>query len=486
MKGAPISHVVIVGSGVDAWLTALALARAVGPLGVAIKVLQTPTNPTPVVLDALPALRALHRLLGVDEQALVTQCGAVPVVGQRFTGWNLDQPPFVRAYASVGDGGSHLEFIQHWLRARTLGMTASFGDFSPAGVAAAKRRGPPIQGEWNGADYGYHLDGAAYVELLQRKALAAGVTLRAVQSLTVHRREGGVEHLDIADSCVSADLYIDATGEDARLALAGSWEDWSACFPFPKLGYFTASRTDQLEALTENVAFPSGWAAVLDLAATRVIAAVLEDQISGDTAKMELEAVLGGSLSHSGAYTAARPGMRDGWVGNCVSLGRSAIRTDVLEGGWLLGLQIGLSHLIANFPLCQDMAGEARLFNSAVRRHAEAVRDYQTANYRLSNRSEPKWRQAARAPVPSSLQARLDLFALRGALPPFEDEVFQADDWRMMLLGHGLIPTDANPAGKSLDDAVERQRLLGIIQRNVEEAAGLPSVEAWRSSRGAA
>jgi tryptophan halogenase len=178
--------------------------------------------------------------------------------------------------------------------------------------------------------------------------------------------------------------------------------------------------------------------------------------------------------------------MRDGWAGNCVSLGRSAIRTDVLEGGWLLGLQIGLTHLIANFPLCQDMSGEAHLFNSAVRRHAEAVRDYQTAHYRLSNRSEPKWRQAAQAPVPSSLQARLDLFAVRGALPPFEDEVFQADDWRMILLGHGLIPTDPHPAANSLDDAVERQRLLGIVQRNVTEAASLPSVEAWRTSRGAA
>jgi tryptophan halogenase len=486
MKGAPISHVVIVGSGVDAWLTALALARAVGPLGVAIEVLQTPTDPTPVVLDALPALRALHRLLGVDEQTLVTQCGAVPVVGQRFTGWNLDQPPFLRAYASVGDGGSHLDFIQHWLRARALGMTASFGDFSPAGVAAAKRRAPPLQGEWKGADYGYHLDGAAYVGLLQREAVAAGVTLRTVDSLAIRRNAGGVEGLDIADGRVSADLYIDATGEEARLGPSESWEDWSGCFPFRRFECFMANRPHQLEALTDNVAFSSGWAAVLDLADRRVIAAVLDDQTSDDAAKMELEAVLGGSVTALGAAQTAAHGMRDGWVGNCISLGRSGIRADVLEGGWLLGLQIGLTHLVANFPLCQDMAGEVRLFNSAVRRHAEAVRDYQAANYRLSSRGEPGWRQPAQALVPPSLQSRLDLFALRGALPPFEDEVFQADDWRMMLLGHGLIPIDPNPAVECFDDTVERQRLLGLIQRNVAEAAGLPSVDAWRISRGAA
>lgn len=480
MTGASVSRVLIVGAGVDAWLSALALIRALGRIGVEVEVLETPGDPTPLALDASPGLRALHRLVGMTPGEVVAECGALPVVGQRFSDWNRGRGPFVRAYAAVGDDGSHLDFLQHWLRARALGLRAEFSDFSVAGVAVAKGRAPPPNAEWPGADHGYHLDGAAYVALLRRKALEQGVTTSSVADPIEVVRDGDqIRALTTAQGRFSADLYVDATG-DAALLSANRWEDWSAWSPVRKLVWFEASRSTP-EPVTETLAFDLGWAAVLDISNRRIIMAGVQQDAPPETVLGQLQTRLATPLSLLGSQGLGAPGLRDGWVGNQVALGRAGLRADLLEGGWLLGLQIGLAHLISTYPLEPDMSAEARLFNAAVRRHAEAVRDFQAVHYRLSCRDEAMWRCAAESPPPPSLQQRLDLFGARGVLPPFEDEVFQADDWAMILLGHGLMPSEVNPAALSLDDATERRRLHAVMSRNLAQAASLPSVKDWRA-----
>ncbi|WP_428156157.1 tryptophan 7-halogenase [Brevundimonas sp.] len=486
--GRPVSRIVMVGAGVDAWLSALGLARAVAALGVQIEVLETPNDPTPIALDVLPAVKALHRILGVDEREIVRSCAAVPVAGQRFSDWTEGEGFFVHAYAQVGETASHMDFLQHWLRARGRGMPARFSDFSRGGAAVIKRRAPPLRGDWVGADYGYHLDGAAYVDLLRRKALALGVTTRPVQQVAVVWEGGRIVRLDLGESGeAQADLYIDATGAEAKLiGEAGPWEDGSAWFPFRRLATFVAPRAGPLEAVTDVLAWAAGWVCVVDLQDRRVLQCAFDETVAGIDAVEARMAELIGAPVQRVSDQALTPGLRQGWIGNCVALGRSGVRADMLDGGWLHGLQVGLTHLVTLFPTDDDMAAEARAFNAAVRRHAEALRDFQAAHYRLAKRPEPSWRAAADVAPPASLAERLELFALRGALGMFEDETFQADNWRMMLLGHGLIPTDPDPGAAALDDSVELPRLHGFMQSLINEVGALPTVEAWIDARRAA
>lgn len=483
--GWPVSRIVVVGAGVDAWLSALGLARAAANLGVQIEVLETPHDPTPIALDVLPAAKALHRILGVDEREIVRSCAAVPVAGQRFSDWNEGEPFFVHAYAQVGETASHMDFLQHWLRARSRGMPARFSDFSRGGAAVVKRRGPPLRGDWRGADYGYHLDGAAYVDLLRRKALALGVLTQSVSQVEAVWEDGRIVRLRWVESEeTTADLYIDATGAGAKLiGDAGPWEDWSAWFPFRRLATFVTPRAGPLEAVTDVLAWAAGWVCVVDLQDRRVLQCAFDETVAGIDVVEARMADLVGTPVQRASDQALAPGLRQGWVGNCVALGRSAIRADMLDGGWLHGLQVGLTHLATLFPTEEDMMAEAGAFNAAVRRHAEALRDFQAAHYRLARRPEPSWRAAADVDPPASLAERLELFALRGALEMFEDETFQADNWRMMLLGHGLIPTDPDPGIAALKDAVEIPRLQGLMKAMNDEVATLPTVEAWIGAR---
>jgi tryptophan halogenase len=95
----PLGRVAIFGSGVDAWMTAAALARATGGQA-AIRVIETGPTPTGA-LSTLPSLRSFHALLGLDEAALMAATKATYKLGSRFSGWTPGQS-FCQAFGEIG------------------------------------------------------------------------------------------------------------------------------------------------------------------------------------------------------------------------------------------------------------------------------------------------------------------------------------------------------------------------------------------------
>jgi hypothetical protein len=95
----PIETVAVVGRDAPLWLAAIALHRAVGKSGVKVQVVELPSLLSPVdVYAALPSIRGLHGLLGLDEAMVLAASDGVPVVGQRFSNWSGAAPPFVHGY----------------------------------------------------------------------------------------------------------------------------------------------------------------------------------------------------------------------------------------------------------------------------------------------------------------------------------------------------------------------------------------------------
>ena len=199
-----IGSVLIVGSGVDAWMTAAALATATR--GVTIAVAET-APPKAGRIVALPSLRGLHARLGLSEETVAKACQARPTLGARYG----------EAVAPYGETGAMLEgvpFHHYWLRAAE---GAPLGAWSLAAQAAARGRFAPASRDprspLSTLDHGLTLDGAAYAGLLKATALRAGVALLAAQA----RPE--------------ADLLVDATGTQARLIGDEPWIDWGAWLP---------------------------------------------------------------------------------------------------------------------------------------------------------------------------------------------------------------------------------------------------------------
>ncbi|WP_454714463.1 tryptophan 7-halogenase [Caulobacter segnis] len=181
--------ILIVGSGVDAWLTAAVLATAAR--GVAEIVVHETAPPAGGPLIGLPALHGLHSRLGIEV--------GTPLLGLRHGG----------AVEPFGDTGAALEglpFHHYWLRA---GDGAPLEAWSLNAQAAARgrfaMRSQDPRSPLSTLDHGLLLDAAEYAETLKAVALKAGAML--------------------TDKRPDADLVVDASGE------ASDWIDWSAWLP---------------------------------------------------------------------------------------------------------------------------------------------------------------------------------------------------------------------------------------------------------------
>nr|WP_295110869.1 tryptophan 7-halogenase [uncultured Caulobacter sp.] len=184
--------ILIVGTGVDAWMTAAVLATAAR--GVAEIAVQETAPPAEDQRIALPALRGLHARLGIEV--------GTPLLALRHGG----------AVEPFGDTGAALEglsFHHYWLRARADGEPAPLEAWSLTAQAAARgrfaARSADPRSPLSTLDHGLLLDAVAYAQTLKAVALKAGA--------------------EVVDHRPDADLVVDAAGEP------GDWIDWSAWLP---------------------------------------------------------------------------------------------------------------------------------------------------------------------------------------------------------------------------------------------------------------
>lgn len=223
-----LGKVLIVGGGVDAWLTAAVLSRAARGLA-SITVAET-AAPNSGWLVALPALRGLHARFGLTDEAV----GARPLLG-------LNHGQAVEPFGETGAMIDGLSFHHYWLRVRQAaleegGETAPLDAWSLAAQAAARGRFAPRSEDprspLSTLDHGLLLDAATYAARLKSLAIQAGVT--AIQGAIAWIERTGPRLAAVVldgDRCLEADLFIDATGADARLAGEEPWIDWSAWLP---------------------------------------------------------------------------------------------------------------------------------------------------------------------------------------------------------------------------------------------------------------
>jgi tryptophan halogenase len=484
----PVRSVAIVGRDGAAWLTALGLQRAFGRQGVSITVVELPSMTRSVdVQVALPALEGLHRLLGLDEITVLAECSGVYALGQQFANWSRARPAFVHAYDSHGAPIRRVEFLQHWLKARGEGMNVALEDFS-MGAAAAKHGRYIVHNEatsgFSKARSGYHLDAVAYVRMVRHQAVLAGVQRVAGVLDQVTAGPNGIASVSlVGGQSVAADLFIDATGVEANLigkALESPFESWSQWFGCDRILAASGPRMNPLPAMSRISAFKAGWVGMFPLRDRTPVVAAYDSRRMSDEEMLQSARVLTGLRLGDAVVTPFEVGFRPGaWRGNCVAIGEAAACLEPLDAGPLHMVHVGLSHLIALFPVDADAMLEAQAFNDAMGAHARHLRDFQMTHYRLNGRlDEPFWDRLREAEPPPELAYKLDLFAARGAVALYDDETFQEENWTSILIGHGLFPRGHDPQADAMapEDQIETfKRMLGFIAAEVRD---MPSVEA--------
>lgn len=470
-KVAP-KNLVVVGRDAPLWLSAAVLRAALAPAGVTVTAVELPSRLSAASVHAtLPALEALHTLLGLDESALLRATGGTFSLGGNFTDLTGQAPSFFHAHGAHGAPIDGRDFFPYWLKARGLGLNAEFADFSL--TAAAARRGrfvmPDEETEVFGrTDYGYHLPALAYAGTLKSLAVRRGVEAHQALGVTVERTEAGdVATLDLGEGRrVTGDLFIDVEG-----LLEGPREAWA--FPADRVLIARAPAFPSIPAHAETRAWARGSTALHPAQnATHIIQAYASDLCTDDEAVQAASAASGLPIKDA-AVAVLNPGRRRrAWDRNVVAIGEAACVFDPLHGVDLHAVQMGLVQLLALFPVSGDWAHEQAAYNRAMAGQFERVRDFQQLHYAVNRYGASDfWTRARQAPVSPELAHRIATFRARGEIAPFEHDSFLGDSWRAVFVGHGVTPDSHAPIIDATPPELmkhEFRRILSFIKDQVE------------------
>ena len=487
---ATVQRVVIVGGGSVAWLAAAGLRRAFHKRGVAVTVLDTGAGAdAPLARWTLPSQRGMHALLGVPEPDLLRRTGATFKLATEHMGWQAGGSRFAHAHGEIGTELSGTPFYKFLLLQALDGKFESPEPYSVAAVAARLGRfARPMGGDkelTSSFTYGFHLDESAYAAYLREHALKLGVdAVNGTVTGVVLLESGNIAALRLAnDTTVSGELFIDCSGSSAQLMRQLSngdsspgREDWSAWLPADRLMSTRAPAMPDPPAMTRTYATDIGWMWHVPQARSSIVGHVYSSRFSTDDhAFAELRAAAPGLQAEPQVASLAAGRRHRIWERNCVALGAAAMQLEPLAGADLHFAQLGLGTLIELFPLDASSAVEGVEYNRVMAEHADALRDFTIAHYRVGMaRSGEFWAAARALPPPDRLGHKLDLYAASGRINLLDFETFEEVDWAWLLMGARSIPRALELQIRTRLESINPQQIAPLRMQVERLAASMP------------
>ena len=483
----PVGSILIVGSGFAAWASAAMLARATrGRIPVTVVAAAGADARDDELLGSCrPSILRTHAAMEIDEPGFMRATRATFKLGTELRDWGAPGQSFVHAFGDIGARLDSVSFHQLLNRARLAGKpVGNVDEFSLAAVAArAGRFAHPSADRRSVAStfsYAYHFDAVAAAGYLRELARRQGARHVVGEVREVRRRENGLVQGVTLESGerLDAQFFVDCSGAASQLlgkALGVPFESWTHWLPCDRVTQLRTTRDAPAPSASVAAAHPAGWRLSLplqgqDLQAVFHASAYLDDA----GAARFLDAGSGLAAPTSMPWVCGR--RRRFWVGNCIAIGAAAAVPDPLSA---MGAQLiydSVSRLLELFP--HDEPGE-RVIAEYERRTAtqyERVRDFATLHYAVSGRDDSAfWRECHRAPLPESLDYRLNLFRNGGRLAAFDDEVYDESDWTCVLLGLGVWPERAEPLTLGMDVGQLAARIDRMRQIMRQAADAMPA-----------
>jgi tryptophan halogenase len=501
MTANPIRNVLIVGGGVAAWMSAASLARAFAGQPLSIRVIEDPQAPSEGLdfsaeESSLPALRAAHRLLGIDEAEFMRATQATFRLAAEFVDWSAAGQRWVHPCGEVGARLDTVAFHHHWLRvAKEEG--AAFESFSLSAEAAKLGRfaypADDPRSVLSTLSYAFHFDTALYAGYLRRYAAARGVvrTEGKVNEVKLRAEDGFIEALVLeSGERIDGDLFIDCTGFQAALietALQTGYEDWSRWLPCDRALAAPSASISELSPCTRAIARRAGWQWRIPLQHHVGNGYVHSSQhVEGDEAISTLMSALGGSALALPTFLKFTNGHRKKfWNRNCVAIGPAAGFMEPLACTRVHLIQSGIAKLLALFPDRSFASTTAAEYNRLATAEYERIRDFLILHYRLSARDDsPFWRHVRETSLPPTLERKIDLFASRGRVVLYDEETFGESSWLSVFIGQHVWPKRADPRSELVDTNLTRERLRRMRTAIHQAAQGMPDQRAFMKERG--
>ncbi|HWF99425.1 MAG TPA: tryptophan halogenase family protein [Steroidobacteraceae bacterium] len=488
MPDGQVHSIAVVGSGTEAWMVAAALAVACGGRS-AIHIVLPPadTAVSPKRSDAestLPPLRAFNKLVGLDEDRLLRSCAGTFKLGTEFVGWREGRS-YIQPCGEFGATLGGIAFHQHLTRLHAAAAAVDPELYCLAAAAARAERfarpGIDPSSVESTMSYALHLDARAYCGELRQLAQRHRVVVAQGALRDVAVAGAAIEALILEDGGrVTADLYVDASGSEARLigqALGVPFEDWSAWLPCSRQ---VAARCEQPHLgapLTRAQAADFGWMGHVPLQGSIAChyaydPAMLDDRAAGEALLAWIDAPAPTALTYNSAPSGRR---RAPWQANCVALGSAAGWVEPLESTALHLTQSMIVRLLGLFP-----SGDGRVerleYNRLVGNELERARDLAIAHYATAQRLGGEfWRQRAAAGVPDTLAYKMSQYRSRGTLVIYDEEPLPEVAWLALYLGQGIWPQRCAALAEVPDMEAVRAQLTRMRATIDEAVARMPA-----------
>jgi len=470
---APLRQIVILGGGTAGWMTAAALARALGGR-TAIRLVESDEISTIGVGEStIPMIRRFNAALGIDEDEFVRATGATFKLGIEFRDWGRIGDRYMHGFGRFGQDLATLPFYQYWLRMRQTGKGGDLAHYSINQMAARAHgfmRADPARGNSPLADitHAFHIDAGLYARYLREYSERLGVVRtegRVVETL-LRPHDSHVRALRLdSGAVVEGDLFIDCSGMRALLigdAMDVRFEDWSHWLPCDRAWAVPCATGDALPPYTIATARPSGWQWRIGLQHRTGNGHVYASRfMADDDARAILLDNLDGAPLDEPRLLRFRAGRRERtWVKNVVAIGLSGGFLEPLESTSIHMIQTAIARLLDFFPDASFPQRDIDEFNRQSAFEAERIRDFLILHYHATARSDtPFWDYVRTIAVPDSLQAKIDLYRSRGRLVREGNELFSEVAWLQVLEGQGIAAGGYHP----LADVQTDQEVAGYL-----------------------
>ncbi|MFN3989422.1 MAG: tryptophan halogenase family protein [Erythrobacter sp.] len=484
-RSGPLQHIVIVGGGSAGWMTAAALAQAVGE-ACRITLIESEVIGTVGVGEAtIPPIRHFNQRLGIDEATFVRETQGSYKLGIQFVDWHRKGASYFHPFGQYGAEFDSVPFYHHWMAEHLAGrVEGPIDDFSMCwAMAKAGKFAHPspdrrlIQSTF---DYAYHFDAGLYAAFLRRYAEARGVTRieGRVVDVALDGESGFIAGVRLDDGAqIAGDFFVDCSGFGGLLiegALKAGYDNWQHWLPCDRAVAVPCEK-GEFTPYTRSTAKQAGWQWRIPLQHRTGNGYVhCSAFVSEDAATATLLAGLDGApiaTPRTLRFTTGK--RRKFWEKNCVAIGLSAGFMEPLESTSLHLIQYGILRLIALLPDRAMSPLLAREYNAQTASEYERIRDFLILHYKATLRDDAElWRYTATMPIPDSLQYKIDHFRAHGTLVADGPELFANPSWIAVYLGQGLVPERA-PALAQMRPAVPVAERMGQIRSAMAEAVAI-------------
>ncbi len=471
MKNQAVKNVVIVGGGTAGWMTAAALTKLIGK-NLHISLVESDQIGTIGVGEAtIPTFFALHQLLQINEAEFLAEVHGTIKLGIAFENWKQLDHQYIHAFGYTGQSCWAAGFQHFWLKAKTLGISEEYSQYSPELMAAVAGKFGLLQ--QNGLNYAYHIDATRYASYLRRLAEKSGAGRIEGKIIQVKQTQDGdiaSLHLDNGQT-VQGDFFIDCSGFASLLidkTLNTGFQEWSQWLPCDRAVAVQTRSVSPPIPYTRSIAQACGWQWRIPLQ-SRVGNGLVysSDYLSDDQATSLLLTNIQGDTLIEPRVIPFKTGQRHfHWKKNVVALGLAAGFLEPLESTSIHLIQRGIIRLMQMFPYGGINQPDQQEFNQQMSDEYEFIRDFIIMHYHITERTDTEfWRRNSAMSIPDSLQHRLSLFQESGRVFQAEGDVFGENSWTQVMLGQGLTPASYHPIVDMMSDHELRQFMRHQLQR---------------------